>query len=81
MWDIIHFATKRLFLKYEVRLFYKYILVPCRNMLKSDQLLLGGQRRELYKELCVLEGLLRFAEVAEFVSISSLTTASFYVNL
>ena len=50
-------------------------------MLKSDQLLLGGPRRELYKELCVLEGLLRFAEVAEFVSISSLTTASFYVNL
>ena len=50
-------------------------------MSKNDQLFLGGPRGELYKEVCLLECLLRFAEVREFVSNSLLTTASFCVNL
>ena len=50
MWDSIHFTTKRLSLKYKIVLFYKYIFVPCGNMSNSDQLLLVGLRRELYKE-------------------------------
>ena len=50
-------------------------------MSKNDQLLQGGSRGEFYKELCVLECLLRFAEVTEFLSISSLTTASCCVNV
>ena len=57
-------------MKYKIVLFYKYIFAPCENMLKSDQLFLGSPRGELYKEVCVLECLLRFAEVSEFVSIS-----------
>ena len=46
-------------------------------MSKSDQLCLGGPRREVYKEAYVLECLLRFTEVTEFVSNSLLLTASF----
>ena len=80
MWDNIHFTTKRPCVKYKIVLFYKYIFVPCGNMLKSDQLLLVRPRGELYKEECVLECLLRFAEIPEFVRISSFTTASFCVN-
>ena len=75
MWDSIHFTAKRSLLKYKIVLFYKYIFAIRRNLPKSDQLLLGGPRRELYKELYVLECLLRFAEVPEFTSISSLMPA------
>ena len=39
-----------------------------------------GPREELYKEACVLECLLRFTEIPEFISIFSLTAASFSVN-
>ena len=81
MWDSIHFTTKRSLLKYKIVLFYKYIFVPCRNVSKNDQLFLCGLRGELYKEVCSLECLLRFAEVREFVSNSLLATASFCVNL
>ena len=81
MWDSIHFTAKRSLLKYKIVLFYKYIFAIRRNLPKSDQLLLGGPRRELYKEVYVLECLLRFAEVSEFTSISSLMPASFCVNL
>ena len=70
MWDSFHFITKRFLLKYKIVLFYKYIIVPCENMSKSDQLLLGILRGELYKEEYVLECLLRFAEVPKFESIS-----------
>ena len=74
-------STERSLLKYKIVLFYKYVFVPCGNMSKNDQLFLGGPRGELYKEVCLLECLLRFAEVREFVSNSLLTTASFCVNL
>ena len=74
MWDSIHFTTKRFLLKYKIALFHKYILFLLE--ICQIQLLLGSLRGELYKELCVLEYLLRFAEVSEFASISSLTTAS-----
>ena len=67
MWDSIHFTTKRSLLKYKIVLFYNYIFVPYRDMLKSDSLLLGGPRGELYKEMGVFECLL--------------TTGSFCVNL
>ena len=75
MWGIIHFTTKRALLKYKIVLFYKYIFVSCGNMVKSDQL------GELHKEVCVLECLMRFAEVPEFVNISSLAKASFCGSL
>ena len=81
MWDRIHFPAKRSLLKYKFVLFYKYTFVSCENLSKSDQLLLDGPRGEVNKEVCVLECLLRLAEVPEFVSISSLITASFCVNL
>ena len=74
------FYNKTSFLKYKIVLFYEYVFVSCGNMSKSDQLLLDGPRGELYKEVIVLEYLLRFAEVAEFLSISSLTTVSCCVN-
>ena len=47
-------------------------------MLKSDQLLLGSLRGELYKEEYVSECLLRFTEIPKFETISS---ASLYVHL
>ena len=81
MWGSIHFTAKRSLLKYKIVLFNKYIFAHCENMLKSDQLLLGSPRGELYKEEYVLECLLRFAEVPKFESISSLSTPSFCVIL
>ena len=68
-------------MKYKVVLFYKYIFVPCENMSKSDQLLPGSPKGELYKEEYVFECLLRLAEVQNFQSISSLSTYSFCVIL
>ena len=68
---------KRSLLKYNIALLYKYLFVPCRDMPESDQLCLGGPRGEVYKEACVLECLLIFTEVTEFVSSSLLSTASF----
>ena len=68
---------KKSLLKYNIVLLYKYLFVPCWDMSKSDQLCLGGPRGEVYKEVYVLECLLRFTEVKEFVSNSLLLTASF----
>ena len=55
MLSTVLFITKRSLLKYKTVLFYKYIFVPCINILKSDQLLLGISREKLYKEEYVLE--------------------------
>ena len=68
---------KRSLLKYNIALLYKYLFVPCRDMPESDQLCLGDPRGEVYKEAYVLECLLIFTEVTEFVSSSLLSTASF----
>ena len=51
------------------------------NMSKSYQLLLDGPRGKLYEEVQVLEYLLRFAEVLEFVSLLFILESALCVNL
>ena len=81
---IFHFTRlfilqqKNLFLKTKIPLFYKYIFASCRNAQKSDQLLLIVVYIS-YILKYMLDFLLRITEVSKFLSISSLTTASFGV--
>ena len=80
MWDSIHFTTKRFLLKYKIVLFYKYVCSLWKYVEKWSVVARWSKRRVIYEEVCVVECLLTFAEILEFVSISSFTIASFCVN-